>query len=168
MDSDSVADPHHFVICNPVSLFTLMRIRIRLFTSMRIRTLFLINVIRICDQRSADLPQLHFEPLRLLCKRSQPSLAPFVAWPQLLNFVFDADPDLILFLNCMRIRILPLALMRIRILLLALMQSANLDPAFHCNAYPGSASQNVADPDPQHRTQGFRFGNWIGNSGQVR
>ncbi len=44
-----------------------LRIRIQLFTLMRVRVriLLLIKVIRICDHRCTGPPGLHFEPPRL-------------------------------------------------------------------------------------------------------
>jgi hypothetical protein len=41
---------------------TLLRIRIQLFTLMRIRILLIIKMMRICDYWSTDPPGLHFEP----------------------------------------------------------------------------------------------------------
>jgi hypothetical protein len=37
------------------------------------------QVMRICDHWSTDPPQLHFEPLRLHCERSRPSMVQFSA-----------------------------------------------------------------------------------------
>ncbi len=46
---------------------TFMRIRIQLFTSIRIQIqiLLLIKVMQICDHWTPDPPELHFEPPRL-------------------------------------------------------------------------------------------------------
>ncbi len=52
-----------------------MRIRIHLFTLMRIRILLSMKVIRICDLLSSDRPQLHFEPTHFQCERPRPSTA---------------------------------------------------------------------------------------------
>ncbi len=55
-----------------------MRIRIRIFSLMRIRIwiLLFIKVMRFCDCWSKDPPRLHFERLRLHCERPRPSMAP--------------------------------------------------------------------------------------------
>ncbi len=77
-----------------VSASFLMRIRIQFFTSMRIRTLLLNEVMRICDRWSTDPPGLHLRlqapplwlhlhgPLWLHFKPLKP-----------ISFYFNADPD---------------------------------------------------------------------------
>ncbi len=56
-----------------------MRIRIQLFTLMRIRILFLNRVLWICNHWYAGPTGLHFEPQRLHCKLPRPSMALFWA-----------------------------------------------------------------------------------------
>jgi hypothetical protein len=56
-----VVDPHHFNV-DPIQLLT----------SLRIRILLLIKVMRIRDFWTMDAPGLHFEPSRLLCERPRP------------------------------------------------------------------------------------------------
>jgi hypothetical protein len=75
-------------------LFTEMCIRIQLFNLMRIRIRILVKVMLICGHWSTDLPGLHFEPIRRHCKRPRPSTATFLEPLNLLNFAFNADPDL--------------------------------------------------------------------------
>jgi hypothetical protein len=67
---DSNPDPSFHFDADPGRLFTLMRIRIK--------------VMQICDNSSTDPPQLHFEHL----------YASIVSLHKLLNFDFDADPNL--------------------------------------------------------------------------
>jgi hypothetical protein len=92
-----------------------MRLRIPLFTLIRIR--IHIKEIPVCDQWP---PRFHFEPPRLYCERTWPSLSSF--WLslyslQLLNFDFDADidPDPNPALTLIRIRIQLCKIMRNRI-----------------------------------------------------
>jgi hypothetical protein len=59
-----------------------MQIRIQLFTSMLIRILLLIYVMRICDQWPTGPPGLHFECPQLHFESRK-----------FLNFDFYADPD---------------------------------------------------------------------------
>ncbi len=73
---------------------TLMRSRIRmhLFTSMRVRILLHINVMRICGHWSSDPPRLHSEPPLHKFEHLRPSLASFWAL-KLLRFEINADPN---------------------------------------------------------------------------
>jgi hypothetical protein len=64
-----------------------IRIRIRLFTLMRIHFLLLIKGMRICDHWSEDFPGLHVE--LLWCAY----MALLFAALKLLYFYFNADPD---------------------------------------------------------------------------
>jgi predicted anti-sigma-YlaC factor YlaD len=57
-----------------------MWILITLFTSRRIRILLHTNVMQICDHWSSDPSRLYFEPPRLNCEHSPPSIAPFFAF----------------------------------------------------------------------------------------
>ncbi len=87
---------------------TLMRIRNRSFTTMRIHLSFLCGsgsgpvpvsvphqsdpVLRPLAYR--DPPRLHYESMRLHCERPRLSMAPFrTSTLQLLNFDLDADPE---------------------------------------------------------------------------
>ncbi len=68
-----VAVLHHFKADPDPFFFTVLRIRIRLFTLMRIRIQFLVKVMQIYDHWSRDPPQLHFDPPRLHCECPRPS-----------------------------------------------------------------------------------------------
>ncbi len=57
------------------TLFTLMRIQMRLSILMRIRILLLIKVLQTCDHWSTGPPRLNFEHERLYCKYLGPSIA---------------------------------------------------------------------------------------------
>ncbi len=72
-DRTRVSDPLQFNT-DPDQDFHLMRIRIyiQFITSMRIRILFRIKVIRICDHWPTDPPGLNFEPPRLHSERHGP------------------------------------------------------------------------------------------------
>ncbi len=84
----------------------LMRILIRLFTSLRIR------VLRNCDYRSTDPSRLNFERPRLHCERQRPSTDPF--WAPKAPEIFT--------LKCIRIRTQILTQLRIRIKLPKIMR----------------------------------------------
>jgi hypothetical protein len=71
-----VADQQFNADSDPDPVF---RIRIQLFTLMRIRILLFIKVMQICDRWSTDHPGLYFEPLRLHCERSRPCTAQFLS-----------------------------------------------------------------------------------------
>ncbi len=62
-----------------------MRIRIQLFTLIRIRILVIIKVMGICDNWAIDPPGLHCAPMSLHC--------------EFLNFDLIADPDTALHSN---------------------------------------------------------------------
>ncbi len=83
----NVADPHlsfHFVDADPDPSFYFDADPDRLLTLMRIR----IKVMQICDKGSTDPPRLHSS---ILIWAYTP---PLWASTQLLNFDFDADPNL--------------------------------------------------------------------------
>ncbi len=100
-----VADPHYFNE-RPDPSFHVKRLRIRLFTLMRIRfrILLLIKVMWICDHLSKGSSRLHFERPCLHCERPGPSRLHFDTL-LLLNFESYADPDPIQVPKTMRIRI---------------------------------------------------------------
>ncbi len=87
---------------------TFILIQVQLFTSMRMRILIVIKVMRICDHWSTEPPGL------LNCKRPRPSKAPF-------------EPLQLLNLNLMKIRIWikNFTLMRIPIQLPKIMRIRN-------------------------------------------
>jgi hypothetical protein len=66
-----------------------IRVRIKLFTLMRIRILLLNKVMQICDHWSPGTLGLHFEPPALHCERPRLHFEPL----KLLNDYFNADPD---------------------------------------------------------------------------
>jgi hypothetical protein len=71
---------------------TLMRIRIPIFTSMRIRILLLCKVKQICNHLSTEPTGFYSEPLRLHCERPRSSTAQFEPL-KFLNFDTNADLD---------------------------------------------------------------------------
>jgi hypothetical protein len=66
---NQVAVPHQLNADSDPAFHFVMRIRIQLFTSMRIRILLLIKVMEICDHWSQDLMRIRiqlFPPMRSL------------------------------------------------------------------------------------------------------
>ncbi len=118
-----VAWAHWFWSADPS--FSLMRIWIRLFTSVRIRRLRCRS--RSCSSsKSCKSANLVYRPSTGSFQASSPSSGlPWLHFelPQLMNFDFDTDPDPVLTLT---------------------------DPAFHSDSDPDLTSQNDADPDPQY------------------
>jgi hypothetical protein len=108
------------------TFFTLMLIRFRLITSMRIliRILPLITGMRICDHRSPDPSRLHFNFL------SYHASIGSVHCPLFLNF----EPPQLHNLTLMRSRIRPLTLMKIWIRLPKMMWIRHRNTAYVNNA----------------------------------